>query len=219
MMTIGKDIQVMDLVEGVAQAATTLNPFTNILRIAVQSVQGNVMQRRRENWESLVGERLSKLEEAVFNELGDNESFATALIRATELAAQTNTIKAKYLANAVGYTAEHTIDEDTLILLFNAISKYTVSHCIILRYLSNPEEYFQGDNNMMAGSVFHFFDKTYPNIDKSRRNLIVSELQRDGLVQSFVDGTMTSSGMAAKRTTDLGDLFLSFYGIRREDYE
>ena len=219
MMKIGKDIQPMDLVEGVAQAATTLNPFTNILRIAVQSVQGNVLQRRLEKWKNLVGERLSKLEDAVFNELGDNESFATTLIKATELASQTNTIKAQYLANAVGYAAEHPIDEDTLIMLLNAIAKYTVSHCKVLRYLSNPEEYVQGNNSIMAGSAFHFFDLTYPTFDKSKRNLIVNELQRDGMVSSFVDGTMTYDGMLTKRTTDLGDMFLSFFGIRREDYE
>ena len=164
----------------------------------------------------MVGERLATLEDAVFDSLGDNETFTTALLRATELALKTHSKKMEYLANAVKYFAENETDEDTLIIMLNCIDKYTLSHTLILKYLESPSTYSNG-KEYMCGGIFTYFDDYYPDFNKQKRNLVVQELYRDGMINIDSDATMSRSGMEAKRTTNLGDLFITIFGIEDED--
>jgi len=219
MKEIGKDIKAMDVVKGVAEGVLSQVPYIGAFVQAVDSVKGNVLQRRYEAWQEEVGKRISALEEEVRNGLGGSDSFATTLIKATELAAQTSNIKRVYLANAVKYAAEHDIPEDDLILLFNAIEKYTTSHIKILHYLQAPSSLNTDNSQYMAGGFMTFFEKAYPNFDRQREALILKELYRDGFINTDSDGTMSFSGMIAKRTTDFGDLFLSFFGVEEANYE
>lgn len=218
MKKIGEDIQPFDVVQGVVEATVSQVPFANFFQKAVEGIKGNVLQRRYERWQTQVEERLSELEESVRENLGDNESFATALIKATELAAQTNTIKTQYLANGVKYAAEHQIDEDSLILLLNDIAKYTTSHFKVLVYMQSPAKYKDGQS-FFSGSIMTYFENSYPSFDKKREELILNDLYRDGLIDTNSNGMVSSSGMEAKRTTELGDLCLSFFGVKKEDYE
>ena len=218
MKKIGEDIQPLDVVQGVVEATVSQVPFANFFQKAVEGIKGNVLQRRYERWQTQVEERLSELEESVRENLGDNESFATALIKATELAAQTNTIKIQYLANGVKYAAEHQIDEDSLILLLNDIAKYTTSHFKVLVYMQSPAKYKDGQT-FFSGSIMTYFENSYPSFDKKREELILNDLYRDGLIDTNSNGMVSSSGMEAKRTTELGDLCLSFFGVKKEDYE
>lgn len=219
MKKIGEDIQPMDIVQGIGAAALAQVPFANFFMEAVEAIKGNVLQRRYEKWQQLVSERLAKLEEASRENLGDNEGFATTLIKATELAAQTSTIKSVYLANAVKYAAEHEISEDDLIMLFNAIAKYTTTHIEILLYLQNPAALNTTNEQVMYGGFMTFFEKLHPSFDRQREALILKELYQDGFTNTDSDGTMSYSGMIAKRTTDFGDLFLSFYGVKEAENE
>ena len=218
MKKIGEDIQPMDIVQGIGAAALAQVPFANFFMEAVEAIKGNVLQRRYEKWQQLVSERLAKLEEASRENLGDNEGFATTLIKATELAAQTNEQKAEYLANAVEYSAKNTIEEDNLVILLNLIAKYTISHFKILLYFQNPSAYNTKREILLAGSAMHYFYNRYPDFDRDRANLIMNELFRDGLITSSSNGTVSSSGMEAKRTSTLGDLFLTVFGIKETDY-
>ena len=218
MKKIGEDIQPFDVVQGVVEATVSQVPFANFFQKAVESIKGNVLQRRYEIWQAQVEERLSELEENVRENLGDNESFATALIKATELAAQTNTIKTQYLANGVKYAAEHQIDEDSLILLLNDIAKYTTSHFKVLVYMQSPAKYKDGQT-YFSGSIMTYFENSYPSFDKKRAELILNDLYRDGLIDTNSNGMVSSSGMETKRTTELGDLCLAFFGVKKEDYE
>ena len=208
----------MDVVKGVIEATVAQVPFANFFQKAVESIKGNVLQRRYERWQAQVEERLSELEETVRANLGDNESFATTLIKATELAAQTNTIKTQYLANGVKYAAEHQIDEDSLVLLLNDIAKYTTSHFKVLVYMQSPTKYKDGQT-YFSGSIMTYFENSYPSFDKKREELILNDLYRDGLINTNSNGMVSSSGMEAKRTTELGDLCISFFGVKKEDYE
>ena len=218
MKKIGEDIQPLDVVKGVIEATVAQVPFANFFQKAVESIKGNVLQRRYERWQAQVEERLSELEETVRANLGDNESFATTLIKATELAAQTNTIKTQYLANGVKYAAEHQIDEDSLVLLLNDIAKYTTSHFKVLVYMQSPTKYKDGQT-YFSGSIMTYFENSYPSFDKKREELILNDLYRDGLINTNSNGMVSSSGMEAKRTTELGDLCISFFGVKKEDYE
>lgn len=218
MKKIGENIQPLDVVKGVIEATVAQVPFANFFQKAVESIKGNVLQRRYERWQAQVEERLSELEETVRANLGDNESFATTLIKATELAAQTNTIKTQYLANGVKYAAEHQINEDNLILLLNDIAKYTTSHFKVLVYMQSPAKYKNGQT-YFSGSIMTYFENSYPAFDKKREELILNDLYRDGLIDTNSNGMVSSSGMETKRTTELGDLCISFFGVKKEDYE
>lgn len=212
MKEIGKDITAMDVVEGVARSVLSEVPYVKYFVQAVDSIKGNVLQRRYEQWQEKVGKRLSELSQEVSSRLGENDSFATMLIKATELASKTNDKKMDYLANAVKYTAENEIDEDNLIIMLNCIEKYTLSHILILKYLQNPMVY--ADNTgYMFGSMYAYFDKKFPDFDKRLQDMITKDLFRDGLTNTETSGIMSDSAMRSKRTTELGDLFLTLFGV------
>jgi hypothetical protein len=217
MKEIGKDIKVKDVVEGIAKSVISTVPFVNNFTQIVETVKGNVLQRRYEKWQGLVEQRLSELSQEILSKLGNNECFATTLIKTTELAAKTNSKKMEYLANAVKYFAESETDEDTLIILLNCIDKYTLSHILILKYLKNPSTYSNGKEYMFGGGIFTYFDDCYPKFNKQLRDIILRELYRDGMVNIDSDATMSRSGMEAKRTTDLGDLFITIFGVEDEN--
>lgn len=218
-MKIGEDIIAMDVVKGAIAGIASQIPYVGAFAQAVESVRGNVLQRRYKQWQELVEDRLTRLEDKLIQSLGDNDSFATALLKATELAAQTSTIKSVYLANAVKYAAEHEISEDDLIMLFNAIAKYTTTHIEILLYLQNPSALNTANEQFMSGGFMTFFEKQHPSFNRQREALILRELYQDGFTNTDSDGTMSYSGMIAKRTTDFGDLFLSFYGVKQAKNE
>ena len=71
----------------------------------------------------------------------------------------------------------------------------------------------------MTGSIMTYFEGSYPDFDRKREELILNDLYRDGLIDTNSNGMVSSSGMEAKRTTDLGDLFISFFNVKKEDYE
>ena len=70
----------------------------------------------------------------------------------------------------------------------------------------------------MAGSPLLFFYKRYPAFNKSRATLVMNELFRDGLITTNSDSTASISGINSKKTSELGDLFLSFFGIKESDF-
>lgn len=215
MKEIGKDIIAQDVVEGVAKSVLSTIPFVNYFVQVIDEVKGNVLQRRYEKWQEMVGQRLSELSQENLSKLGNSENFATILIKTTELAAKTNGKKMEYLANAVKFSAENDIDEDTLIIMLNCIEKYTLSHITLLKYLENPSSYSNG-KSYLAGGLLTYFDDYYPNFDKKLQNIILKDLFRDGLTTTDINGTMTSSGMNAKRTTELGDLFIILFGVEND---
>lgn len=212
MNKMGKDITAMDVIESVVKSVLSEVPYVKFYIQAIDSIKGNVLQRRYEQWQEKVGKRLSEISQDVSLKLGNNDSFATMLIKATELASKTNGKKMDYLANAVKYTAENEIDEDNLIIMLNCIEKYTLSHILILKYLQNPSSFSNG-KQYIAGGLFTYFDDYYPDFNKALQSIILKDLFRDGLVNTDTGGSMTSAGMEAKRTTELGDLFITVFGI------
>ena len=209
---MGKDITAMDVIESVVKSVLSEVPYVKFYIQAIDSIKGNVLQRRYEQWQEKVGKRLSEISQDVSLKLGNNDSFATMLIKATELASKTNGKKMDYLANAVKYTAENEIDEDNLIIMLNCIEKYTLSHILILKYLQVPSSFSNG-KQYIAGGLFPYFDDYYPDFNKALQSIILKDLFRDGLVNTDTAGSMTSTGMEAKRTTELGDLFITVFGI------
>lgn len=209
-----KDIT-KDITVGVIAGAATLNPVSSALFQAYDAITTNVFKRRFELWKQLVDERLSQLEDHVREAANNDSCFATVLLRATQLAAETSTEKMEYLANAVRFVAENKISEDRIVIFLNCLQKYTSSHFLILGYFQNPAKYADQVKHLsfVAGSIMTYFDKAYPSFDKSLQSIIIRDLFLDGFTNTDSNGTVSANGMKEKRTTVLGDEFLHFCGI------
>lgn len=207
----GEIIKSSDILSGTIETALSSIPGAGIYFSAVQAVKQNAMQRRFKTWQEAVERKLDELSEEVKQSLGDNEAFATVMVKATQLAAQTNAQKMEYLANALIYAAEHPLDEDRLVIYLNCLEKYTLSHILILDYFHNPTSYDNGVT-YIAGSVMEYFYSKYPNFDKKLGDLIMEDLFRDGMTDTHGNGTVSAGGMMVKRTTALGEEFYNFIG-------
>lgn len=208
-----KDIKVRDLVEATAKGALSAIPYASSFLQAVDTIKTNVIQRRFESWKQMVDERLSALEESQREAVFSDDCFATVLMRATQMAAETSEEKMVYLANAVQYVAENSISEDHIIIFLNCLQRYTVSHFLILKYFEDPSKYAVPGNSYWAGSMMTLFDNRYPTFDKSLQRIIMRDLFQDGFSNTDSNGMMSGNGMLEKRTTLLGDEFLRFCGI------
>jgi len=139
--------------------------------------------------------------------------FATALIKATELAIKTSRIeKMEYLANAVVNSLKPNLDEEKLIIFLELLDKYTISHIKIIHFFHNPTQ-FEGvsSSSYLMGSPSTVLFSVYPELKNELFNKIYTDLYTDGMVSTDnLNVTMTGSGMVAKRTTHLGDAFLNF---------
>ena len=208
-----KDIKGWDVVEATAKGVLSAIPYTSPFLQAFDTIKTNVIQRRFESWKQRVDERLSKLEESQKDAAFRDDCFATALMRATQMAAETGEEKTVYLANAVQYVAENSISEDRMIIFLNCLQRYTVSHFLILKYFEDPSKYAVPGRSYWAGSMMTLFNDRYPDFDKSLQRIIMRDLFQDGFSNTDSSGTMSGNGMLEKRTTMLGDEFLHFCGI------
>lgn len=202
----------LDVVEVAGKTALSAIPIGGALVTAVYDiVKGNVLQKRQNKWKEMIEERLSKLEVSLEN-LGENETFATMLIKTTELAMKTNKEeKLTYLADALEKSINYSVDEDKLIMFMSFVEKYTTAHIKILNFFNDPCK-FDGikDSDYYMGSPSTPLFKVYPEV-APLRDKCINDLYNDGLMNTqSINVTMTGQGMVAKRTTALGDEFLSF---------
>lgn len=204
---------VIDIVEIAGKTVLSAIPVGGALITAVyDAVKGNVLSRRQEEWKKVLEERLSNLEDTL-DDIGNNELFTTALIKATEIAMRTaKEEKRLYLANAVANTTRLDLNEEKLIVFLDLLDKYTVSHIKIINFFFKPSR-FEGVSSssyMMGSPKTPLFD-IYPELDNDLFNKIYNDLYTDGMVNTKdLNCTMTGAGMIAKRTTPLGDEFLDF---------
>lgn len=210
---MSKREEILDVVEVVTKTAVSVIPVGGALVTAIyDAVKGNALAKRQEKWRNALEERLSKTEETLEN-LGNNELFTTALIRATELAIKTaREEKMKYLANAVVNSINPTLDEERLIIFLELLDKYTISHIKIINFFHMPTQ-FEGvsGNSYMMGSPTTVLFNVYPELNNELFDKIYKDLYTDGMVSTQnLHVTMTGSGIVAKRTTKLGDQFLQF---------
>ena len=105
------------------------------------SVKSNSAQKRLENWQNLIEERLPTVE-CTLEEIGQNENFTTAILNATEIAVKTAE-KEKHicLANAVFNALSCDIVESVMMMFMNIINSYTAMHIKTLIFLNEPERF------------------------------------------------------------------------------
>lgn len=203
----------LDTVEIVAKTALSVIPVGGALATSVyDTVKGNCLSKRQEQWKDALEERLSKLE-TTLEDIGNNEFFTTALVKATELAMKTaRKEKMEYLANSVVNSLNPDIDEEKLIVFLSLLDKYTVSHIKIIYFFNNPKR-FDGisSSSYMMGSPSTPLFQAFPELNNGLFKKMYDDLYTDGMVNTEnLNVTMTGSGMVAKRTTQLGDDFLRF---------
>ena len=202
-----------DIVEVTMKTAASVIPIGGPLVTTVYDVvKSNALARRQEQWKNVIEERLSKIEEKL-EMIGDNDLFATALIKATETAMKTaNEEKRKCLANAVINSVRMDIEEEKMIVFLDLLDRYTISHIKIINFFFKPTR-FNGvsSDSYGMGSPKEPLFSVYPELENLLFDKIYNDLYVDGMVSTQnLNVTITGRGMVYKRTTVLGDEFLKF---------
>lgn len=211
-----KDVA-LSAVEITAKTVLSAIPCGALITNVFDAVKGGCLEKRKIKWQETVEKRLTTIEKTL-EEIGNNESFTTTLVKATEVAMKTaSDEKIEYLANAVLNSAEISLEEEKMIIFLSLLDQYTVSHIKILDYFNNPKKYGADASNYMMGSPKDILFQKLPELNTPLFNKMFKDLYQDGMVTSdSLNGTMTGSGMVAKRTSALGDEFLNFI-IKKRD--
>ena len=210
------EVLASDAVEVTYKTLISAIPIGGPLAVNIwDAVQNYSLKKRREKWQKMVEIRLSHIEKTL-EEVGENENFTSAIMKATETAIRTaDSDKMTFLADAVANSLESTLDESRIMIFLNLVDKYTAWHLKILHYFRNPtafedvkmQKYYMGSPEDPL--LDHFPDlKEWSGqlIDK-----IVKDLYNDGMLDiASLHGTMSPSGMVASRTTELGNEFIDF---------
>ena len=180
------------------------------------------LERRRQAWMEKVGNGLRELEDkmgVVLEQLQENETFIDAALEASQLAIRNSEVeKINALRNAVLNSALPNPPEKSLQdMFFSFIDMFSVWHLKLLTLFQNPPAWLESNGKNMGntymGAMSHLIEEAYPELN-GRRDLydqIWKDLYLRGLVSTEgIHTTMTSSGIVAKRTTNIGDAFLSF---------
>lgn len=202
-------------IEIAAKTALSVIPVGGALITGVwDAVKSNCAQKRLAEWQTLIEERLSKLD-STLEDIGSNENFTSSLFQATELAIKTaEREKREYLANAVLNSATCSFEESVVMIFFHLIGKYTLWHLKILDYFQNPKKFAVVSNhNYCMGSPKLLLFLVYPELQKKENYVdkIVKELYSDGLMSTEnLNVMMTDSGMIASRVSEMGNEFITF---------
>lgn len=180
------------------------------------------MARRKTEWMIQVTEAINELYKkgvVTKTDLQENEKFFTTLVHASSIAIKNHQAeKREALRNAVINSALPDAPDDTTQQLFlNVIDSCTSWRLALLQLFQDPPQWAKKRQhqfpNLMMGGLSHIIESAFPQLKGQQElyRLIWQELYRDGFISSdSVAGMMSGSGLMAKRTTDLGDKFLSF---------
>lgn len=152
------------------------------------SIKANAANRRMEDWKNQVEEKLCDLKLSL-DDIGNNELFASAMMKATDIAIKTaEDEKRQYLASAVKNSAMASIDESVMMIYLDLLDKYTLWHIRILHLFRNPKAFDQVHvDGIMMGSSSIVVEQVYPEIAREKELLdkIVKDLQNDGMMYAL----------------------------------
>lgn len=205
-----------DVAHTVAKAGLSAIPLVGGPAVELfQYVVQPPLEKRREHWMADVGAKLKELEDKglKLEDLRGNEQFVSAVMHASQIALRTHQeAKLRALQNAILNVATGQGPEETLQHLFlEFVDSFTALHLRILKLFQAPTP----PPSMSMGGLSHVLEHNMPDL-RSHQELY-KQMWRDlysrGLVSTdSLGGTMSASGLAAKRTTQLGDDFLKFIG-------
>jgi len=187
------------------------------------------LEKRKSEWMELIGEGLRELEqkmEIVLDSLQTNDSFTDIALEASQIAIRTSSKeKHEALRNAVLNSAlPSPIEESMQRMFLSFVDTFTVWHIKLLHLFSDPEKFLQENSanlgNLSLGAPAHLVEAAYPEL-RGRRDiydLVWKDLNSRALVNlDTLHIMMTGSGVVAKRTTEIADLFLNFIRSPFED--
>jgi hypothetical protein len=179
------------------------------------------LEKRRAKWMQDVGEKLNELKEKGIDigELSKNEAFISTVLQASQAALRTHhEEKLEALKNAViNVAVGNAPNEDIQTMFINLVDSLTPWHIKILRFFQNPVE-LGGKKGirpegMYMGAPSQILEQYYLELRGHREfyDLVVRDLHARGLFTlDSLHTMMTANGAFTKRTTQLGDEFLSF---------
>ena len=188
-----------------------------------QLVLAPPLRKRQQEWMDSVAQGLRELEEkqkCVVDELKDNDAFIDTIMQASQAAVRTaNEEKREALKNAVLNAAlPNAPDESKQQIFVNFVDQFTVWHLRILSLFADPNGWFADHEKEpprwgLGGSLSQILTTAFPELADQRGfyDVMGKDLFQRGLLNT--DGfhtTMSGEGAMAKRTTALGDEFLSF---------
>jgi hypothetical protein len=181
------------------------------------------LQERRDDWieriAAVVAELCEKVDSITPEALSKDEAFVTMALQASQIALRTHQEeKLEALLNAVENSALPGSPDDDLKLIFmSMIDSLTPSHLKLLKYLSNPPEFFRASGrptpSYMMGGIGKAIEDAIPEW-RDRRDFY-DQLGRDlhgrGLIgtDSF-HVTVTGQGMLQSVVSGLGSGLLAF---------
>lgn len=178
-----------------------------------QSLVQPPLERRRAQWMAAVGEKLQELESRGVNiaELGQKDEFISAVMHASQIALRTHQDeKREALRNAVfNVAAGQSPGEALEHMFFEWVDSLSVLHLQILKLFQNPAP----PPGMSMGGLSSVLEYNMPQLRGSAHiyNQVWKDLYSRGLVNTEgMNTTMTAHGLAAKRTSDIGDALLRF---------
>jgi len=160
-----------------------------------------------------VGEKLQELEEKglKLEELQSNERFVSAVMYATQAALRTHdTTKREALRNAIlNVAVGQAPDETVQHLLLTFVDDLTEMHLRILKVFHQPPV----PQGISMGGLSTVLEQAIPDL-RNRRD-IYGQLWKDLYARGLVSAeglhvTMSRNGLAAQRTTSLGEALLRF---------
>jgi hypothetical protein len=176
----------------------------------------------RNEWMEEVAERLQRLADENrirLDDLKDQPVFIDSVLQATQAAIRSHQqTKREALRNAVLNAAlPGSPDSSTQLMFISFVDRFTEWHIRILALFSDPPGWAQKNGTafpeIMAGGLSHILFHAFPELKDSEPfyRQLWTDLNAPGLINTpSIGGTMTWSGLLAKRTTSFGDQFLRF---------
>lgn len=171
------------------------------------------LERRRTEWMASVGGKLQELEDRGIDlaELGQKDEFISAVMHASQIALRTHQDeKREALRNAVfNVAAGQSPGEALEHMFFEWIDSLSVLHLQMLRLFQSPI----APPSMSMGGLSSVLEYNMPHLRGCGHiyNQVWKDLYSRGLVNTEgMNVTMTDQGLAAKRTSEIGDAFLRF---------
>jgi hypothetical protein len=188
----------------------------------VNAIFGPFVERRREAWMREIADAVRNLEEhkgLTIEDLLSNEVFGDTVLQATQIALRTSQDeKREALRNAALNAALPTAPDQSLQQMFlTFIDTLTVWHIRVLRLFDNPRQVTailgrRWPSLLMAG-MGTILENAYPELGGKRSfyDQVWRDLWQRGLVNTeSLHVTMSEDGLEARRSTDLGRLFIDF---------
>ena len=189
-----------------------------LLNLAVLSP----LQKRRDEWFRVIGEALHDLQERLKgfdpSDMANNEEFLSIVHHTTDVAMRSHQAeKLEILRNVVMNAAAGLKLDDVLRGQFMAhVERFSPAHIRVLQVLQNPSSWQGVKDEQIAdkvmGGLAQTIEAAIPEFKGQKALLenIVRELELAGLAKAGLNVTMTGRGMIEKRTTPVGDDFLTF---------